>query len=55
MPLSGGATDKFGNRYEGLWTVNCMLDILDEQADSIRLFSLYHLLFPVLFPLFSIN
>ncbi|MDK2984502.1 MAG: hypothetical protein PWQ96_144 [Clostridia bacterium] len=36
MPLPGGATDKFGNRYEGRWTVLCMIDIIDEQADSIR-------------------
>ncbi|MBD2394499.1 hypothetical protein H6G11_09565 [Cyanobacterium aponinum FACHB-4101] len=37
MSLAGGASDKFGNFYEGLWTVKCFLDILDEQADSIRL------------------
>lgn len=37
MPLPGGATDKFGNRYEGLWTVNCMIRVMDEKADSIRL------------------
>ncbi len=37
MPLPGGPADKFGNRYEGLWTVKCIIDILDEQADSIRL------------------
>jgi hypothetical protein len=37
MPLTGGATDKFGNRYEGLWTVRCLLEILDERADAIRL------------------
>jgi len=37
MPLPGGATDKFGNRYEGRWTVFCMLDVMDEKADSIRL------------------
>jgi hypothetical protein len=37
MPLSGGATDKFGNRYEGLWTVDCMIDVMDEEASSIRL------------------
>jgi hypothetical protein len=30
MPLSGGATDKFGNRYEGLWTVDCMIDVIEE-------------------------
>lgn len=37
MPLAGGASDKFGNYYEGLWTVKCFLDILDTQAHSIRL------------------
>ena len=37
MPLPGGPADKFGNRYEGLWTVKCMLDVIDELADSIRL------------------
>ena len=36
MPLAGGASDKFGNRYEGLWTVHCMLDVLEERAYSIR-------------------
>ncbi|HBE18739.1 MAG TPA: hypothetical protein DDW51_14280 [Cyanobacteria bacterium UBA11367] len=37
MPLSGGATDKFGNRYEGRWTVFFMVDVMDENADAIRL------------------
>ncbi len=37
MPLAGGAAEKFGNRYEGRWTVQCMLDVMDEKADSIRL------------------
>jgi hypothetical protein len=37
MPLSGGAADKFGNRYEGRWTVFCMMDVMDDRADSIRL------------------
>lgn len=37
MPLAGGAADKFGIRYETLWTVSCMLDVLDEHADSLRL------------------
>ena len=37
MPLPGGPADKFGNRYEGRWTVFCMTEILDERADSIRL------------------
>lgn len=37
MPLPGGPTDKFGNRYEGRWTVFCMSEVMREQADSIRL------------------
>lgn len=37
MPLPGGETDKIGNRYEGRWTVFCMIDVIDEKADSIRL------------------
>ncbi len=37
MPLPGGAADKFGNRYEGRWTVACLLDVMDERADSLRL------------------
>src|SRR4051812_14073380 len=37
MTLPGGTSDKLGNRYEGRWTVRCMLRILDETADSIRL------------------
>ncbi|MCY7393821.1 MAG: hypothetical protein LH647_20680, partial [Leptolyngbyaceae cyanobacterium CAN_BIN12] len=37
MPLPGGATDKLGNRYEGRWTVSCMIDVMDEKAESIRL------------------
>ena len=37
MPLAGGAAEKFGNRYEGRWTVACMLDVMGEKAESIRL------------------
>ena len=37
MPLPGGAAEKFGNRYEGRWTVACLLDVMDERADSIWL------------------
>ncbi|MCI0488042.1 MAG: hypothetical protein L0229_15740 [Blastocatellia bacterium] len=37
MPLPGGSADKFGNRYEGRWTVRCLVKVLDERADSIRL------------------
>lgn len=37
MPLTGGASDKYGNRYEGRWTITCMIKVMSEQADSIRL------------------
>lgn len=37
MPLPGGAADKLGNSYEGLWTVVCMADVMDERAVAIRL------------------
>ena len=29
MPRTGGESDKLGNRYEGLWTVDAALDLLD--------------------------
>lgn len=29
MPRTGGEADKFGNRYEGLWTVDAALDLID--------------------------
>ncbi|MFW5765746.1 MAG: hypothetical protein ACOC07_16410, partial [Coleofasciculus sp.] len=37
MPLPGGAADKIGNRYEARWTIHCMIDVMDEKADSITL------------------
>ena len=37
MPLPSGATDKLGNRYEGKWTVNSMIEILSGRALTIRL------------------
>ncbi|NEO98274.1 MAG: ATP-binding protein [Symploca sp. SIO2E9] len=37
MPLPGGPSDKIGNRYEGRWTVYCMIDVIDEKADAIHL------------------
>jgi hypothetical protein len=37
MPLPGGDADKIGNRYEGRWTIACMIEVMDEEADSIRL------------------
>lgn len=35
--LPGGASDKIGNRYEARWTIFCMVDVMDEKADSITL------------------
>ena len=37
MPLPGGPAAKFGILYEGRWTVHCMVQVMDEKADSIRL------------------
>lgn len=37
MTLPGGAADKICNRYEGRWTLYCMIDVMDEKADSIQL------------------
>ena len=37
MPLSGGPSDKAGNRYEYLWTVKCMMRVMRSEADSIHL------------------
>ncbi|GAB1645512.1 hypothetical protein [Krasilnikovia sp. MM14-A1259] len=34
-PRPGGETDKFGNRYEGAWTVQHVLRVLSGAADSI--------------------
>lgn len=37
MPLPGGPSDKYGNRYEDLWTASCLLDLMEESADEMRL------------------
>ena len=37
MPLPGGPSDKAGNRYEYLWTVKCMMRVMNGEADSIHL------------------
>jgi hypothetical protein len=34
-PRPGGEADKFGNRFEGRWTVRHMIDVLAANADSI--------------------
>jgi len=35
MPLAGGDADKAGNRYELLITIRCMIDVMDEDSDSV--------------------
>lgn len=37
MPLPGGAADKYGNRYEGYWTVLKIIEVLEEIYDSITI------------------
>jgi len=37
MPLPGGAADKIGNRYENVWTVLHMTDVMAEKVRSIRI------------------
>ena len=37
MPLPGGDSDKFGNRYEGRWIVHSIIEVMDERAKSIRI------------------
>ncbi len=37
MPLSGGAAAKYGDRYEGKWTVRCLADLMAEAAIEMRL------------------
>src|SRR4030065_41846 len=37
MPLPGGASDKFANRYESSWTVSQFVRILHGQAECIRI------------------
>lgn len=35
QPRAGGEAEKFGNRYEGIWTVRQLLEILYDRAGSI--------------------
>lgn len=37
MPIAGGAAAKYGDRYEGRWTVRCLIEILSGHAANIRL------------------
>ena len=36
MPRAGGESDKLGNRYEGLWTVYNLLDVLAGDAVALE-------------------
>jgi len=36
MPRSGGDSDKLGNRYEGLWTVHNLIDVLAGDAIALQ-------------------
>ena len=35
MPRTGGEADKLGNRYEGIWTVNALLDVIAGEFATI--------------------
>jgi len=37
MPISGGSSDKLGNRYESLWAVDQLLKIIDGKALELML------------------
>ena len=37
MPLPGGSAAKFGIKFEALWTALCLLKVLNEEYESIRL------------------
>ena len=37
MTLPGGAADKIGNRFEDRWTINTLIDLLDEKVNRVRL------------------
>src|ERR1019366_1654781 len=36
MPRSGGDSDKLGNRYEGWWTINNLIDVLAGDAVALQ-------------------
>ncbi|CAO3456413.1 Mobile element protein [Azospirillum argentinense] len=37
MPLPGGAADKAGNRYELMWTVMCIIEVMQDRVEHIRI------------------
>ncbi|MCF3651352.1 ATP-binding protein [Synoicihabitans lomoniglobus] len=40
MPRAGGEADKLGNRFERIWTVDCLLNVLTGEAKGITIESL---------------
>ena len=40
MPRAGGEADKLGNRYEAIWTVDRLLDLLAGRVVSVIIESL---------------
>ena len=40
MPRAGGEADKLGNRYEAIWTVDTLLDLLAGRVVSVIIESL---------------
>lgn len=36
MPVPGGAAAKYGDRYEGRWAAQCLLDVVSGEAHRIR-------------------
>ena len=36
MPRLGGEADKLGNRYEGVWAVASVLDLLDSNVIAVE-------------------
>ena len=37
MPLLGGPSEKYGNRYEGKWIARCLTELLAEEVEVVRL------------------
>ena len=35
MPRSGGESDKLGNRYEAIWTIGRLLEMVDGRSESL--------------------
>lgn len=35
--MPGGAADKYGNRFEGRWTIHCIVELLRERTEALEL------------------